>query len=80
MGGRQYFCGDSAGMIDITCNGDIRTIPENHTLLDLVAQLCLQEKRIAIEVNQNIVSRSRYPNTTLRAGDKVEIVHAIGGG
>jgi len=47
---------------------------------DLVAQLELAGKRIAIELNLEIVPRSAYANTLLEAGDRIEIVHAIGGG
>jgi sulfur carrier protein len=46
----------------------------------LVIQLGLADKRVAMEVNLEIIPRSRYGDQPLKDGDKVEIVHAIGGG
>jgi sulfur carrier protein len=50
------------------------------TIADLVAELGLAGKRIAVERNGEIVSRSRYAATTLDRGDRLEIVAAVGGG
>lgn len=50
------------------------------TVSALLEQLGLAEKRIAVELNEMIVPRSRHTETALNAGDQVEIVHAIGGG
>lgn len=64
----------------ITLNGEARQVPDNCTAARLIEELGLGGRRIAMEVNQEIVPRSRYAEQTLQAGDKVEIVHAIGGG
>jgi sulfur carrier protein len=64
----------------ITLNGEARQVPDNCTASRLIEELGLGGRRIAMEVNQEIVPRSRYAEQTLQAGDKVEIVHAIGGG
>jgi sulfur carrier protein len=49
-------------------------------VIQLIEQLSLQGTRIAVELNREIVPRSRYDATPLTSGDKVEIVQAIGGG
>ncbi|MCW8919573.1 MAG: sulfur carrier protein ThiS [Gammaproteobacteria bacterium] len=64
----------------ITLNGEARQVPDNCSAARLIEELGLAGRRVAMEVNQEIVPRSRYAEQTLQAGDKVEIVHAIGGG
>ncbi|MDY6890543.1 MAG: sulfur carrier protein ThiS [Pseudomonadota bacterium] len=66
--------------MQIQVNGELLEVAERSSLSDLVAQLELAGKRIAIELNLEIVPRSAYANTLLEAGDRIEIVHAIGGG
>lgn len=50
------------------------------TLLDLVQQLALEGKRFAIEVNQQIIPKSRLAETPISDHDHIEIIHAVGGG
>jgi len=64
----------------IYLNGEAREVPDNCSAACLVEELGLGGKRIAMEVNMEIVPRSGYDSHTLQEGDKVEIVHAIGGG
>ena len=64
----------------IQLNGEERQIPDNSTAQDLVELLALTGKRLAMEVNRDIVPRSQYAEHKLQEGDQVEIVHAIGGG
>ncbi|HHB12444.1 MAG TPA: sulfur carrier protein ThiS [Chromatiales bacterium] len=66
--------------MEILVNGEPRQVSEGTTAQDLVRSLGLEGKRLAVEVNREIVPRSRYPQHRLRPGDRVEIVHAIGGG
>ena len=66
--------------MNIYLNGEAREVPDNCSAAQLVDHLGLGGKRIAMEVNMEIVPRSSYPDHTLQADDKVEIVHAIGGG
>lgn len=66
--------------MQIQVNGEPLAVAPGSSLSDLVAQLELSGKRIAIELNLEIVPRSRYAETLLKEGDRVEIVHAIGGG
>lgn len=66
--------------IRILLNGESREIPTPMTVAGLIDLLGLAGKRIAVEVNEDIVPRSAHPTTSLQQDDRVEIVHAIGGG
>ena len=66
--------------MNIQLNGEAREIPDNSTAQDLIEQLGLSGKRLAMELNREIVPRSSYTSTPLNNGDEIEIVHAIGGG
>ena len=66
--------------MNILLNGENHEIPEACTAATLVEQLNLAGKRIAMEVNLDIVPRSEYASHQLNDGDRVEIVNAIGGG
>ena len=60
-------------------NGDTLSLDGN-TIADLVTQLELTGRRLAVEVNREIVQKSQHANFALNEDDVVEIVHAIGGG
>lgn len=64
----------------ILLNGELRPVTGGLAIAALIEELGLTGKRIAVEINQDIVPRSAHATTRLREGDKVEIVHAIGGG
>ncbi|MDF9435447.1 sulfur carrier protein ThiS [Chromohalobacter israelensis] len=64
----------------IQLNGERREFASELTVSELVDQLALTGRRIAVEVNEEIVPRSQHAETRLTTGDCVEIVHAIGGG
>lgn len=66
--------------MEIILNGEPLNLPNDSTVQDLVDRLELNRQRLAVEVNLEIVSRGRYQEHRLQSGDKVEIVHAIGGG
>lgn len=66
--------------MEITVNGEARTVPGGYTALDLVESLDLGGRRIAMEVNREIVPRSEYASFRFSEGDRVEVVQAIGGG
>ena len=67
--------------MQLTVNGTPRNFERPvDTVADLVRELCLEGKRIAVEHNGAIVPRSRYAETTVAPGDKLEIVGAVGGG
>jgi sulfur carrier protein len=64
----------------IVLNGDEEEVDGGTTLADLVAASGLAGKRVAIEINREIVPRSDYARRALAPGDRVEVVNAIGGG
>jgi len=64
----------------IILNGEPYDIEPDTTVSQLVEQLGLAGKRLAVEIDREIVSRSAYPETYLCEGMRLEIVHAIGGG
>lgn len=66
--------------MDIQLNGQPRSVPEQSTVTTLLQEEGLAERRVAVEVNGEIVPRGQHPSHPLRAGDRVEIVHALGGG
>lgn len=61
-------------------NAEPRSFPDGLTLSALVAQLGMKADRVAVELNLEIVPRERWEGTTLKDGDKLEIVHFVGGG
>jgi len=63
----------------IIVNGDRRTVSDQCTIADLLQKLDISG-RLAVEVNEEIVARSRFEAYCLQSNDRVEIVHAIGGG
>ena len=66
--------------MEIQVNDETREVPENVSLQQLIANLNLAPERIAIEVNHDVVRRAHWPSTVLKEGDRVEIVHFVGGG
>lgn len=67
-------------MISIRLNGDDHTLEAGTHVAQLIEKLGLTGRRIAVEVNEEIVPRSQLAQTLLSDGDQVEVVHAIGGG
>ena len=67
-------------MIELTVNGARKQLHKSETVADLIIELDIAGKRLAIERNGDIVPRSAYPATLLHADDKLEIVVAVGGG
>jgi thiamine biosynthesis protein ThiS len=66
--------------INITINGEPKPIAATTTVTALVAQLELTAQRLAIELNRDILPRTQWAETMLNDGDKLEIVHFVGGG
>ncbi|MBI5286671.1 MAG: sulfur carrier protein ThiS [Deltaproteobacteria bacterium] len=64
----------------ITVNGEERTFSEGVTLKGLLEVLNIRPQGIAVELNLEIVPKSRYGGTTMRDGDRLEIVRMVGGG
>lgn len=66
--------------MQIQVNGDAMELPDEATVAVLIDRLALAGKRLAVEVNEGIVPRSQHAGFSLSEGDRVEVVHAIGGG
>ena len=64
----------------IQLNGDPYEIDRGINLNELLNKLKIQKKKVAIEVNGEIIEKKKYPNLILNKDDKVEIVKFIGGG
>lgn len=67
-------------MFELQVNGDLIQVPDPTTVTSLLGILELQDRKVAVEVNREIIPRSQHTSHRLGAGDQVEIVHAIGGG
>ena len=66
--------------IALSVNGELMQVAAGLTLAQLIGQLELDTRKVAVERNLEIVPRSAYATTGLEAGDRLEIVHFIGGG
>jgi thiamine biosynthesis protein ThiS len=66
--------------VQLTVNGETRTFSGVADVAGLVAALGLDTKKVAVERNLEIVPRSAYQKTPIADGDRIEIVHFIGGG
>ena len=66
--------------IKIKLNGKLKRIDENTTLLKIIKYFKIPLKKVAIELNQEIVDKKKIKYINLKQNDKVEIVHFIGGG
>ena len=66
--------------IKIKVNGKVKTVLNNSKLYDLLKNLNIPIKKVAIELNQEIIDKKRTSNIKLKKNDKIEIVHFIGGG
>ncbi len=64
----------------VELNGEPKELAEGTTLLSLVEQLALAPERVAVELNRDVVRRADWPATRLHDGDRVEVVHFVGGG
>lgn len=64
----------------ILLNGEVKVLNAAPTVAQLLNDLGLTERRVAVEVNQEIVPRSRHAAHQLRDDDRVEVVYAVGGG
>lgn len=71
---------NQATTIAVHVNGEVRSVPEGSAVADLLAALGATGKRVAVERNGEIVPRSQHAGTRLAAGDRIEVVIAVGGG
>ena len=66
--------------IKIKVNGKFKSVTENYKISDLVKELKIPLKKVAIELNQEIIDKKKFSKIALKKDDKMEIVHFIGGG
>jgi sulfur carrier protein len=66
--------------MEVLINGKTEQLPDGISAAELIEQLGLANERLAMEVNREIVPRSRFDSHCFNPGDKIEIVRAIGGG
>lgn len=69
-----------AAPIDVHVNGEPRTLPAGLTLTGILEHLELDPRKVAVERNLEIAPRSGYDAIKIEAGDRLEIVHFVGGG
>ncbi|MCF7821004.1 MAG: sulfur carrier protein ThiS [Mariprofundaceae bacterium] len=65
--------------MNIQLNGEQKEI-EAATIGELVIELGLEKRTVAVEQNLEVVPKSKYADTVIEAGDRIEVVHMIGGG
>lgn len=66
--------------MELTVNGERRTVPDQVTVAQLLEALGLPRERVAVEVNLDVVPRAEHPSRRLSPGDRVEVVSFVGGG
>jgi sulfur carrier protein len=64
----------------LTINGEERVFDDAPTLASLIEKLGMKQDRVAVELNRDIVQREQWATTVLASGDRLEIVHFVGGG
>jgi len=67
-------------MLSIEVNGEKRQIQKEATVADLLADIGIGGRRVAVERNRDILARDRYESTLIQEGDVYEIVEFVGGG
>lgn len=65
--------------MEIIVNGEARTVTPI-SMLELLRSLDIDPRRVAVELNHDILPKGEYESTVLNAGDRIEIVHFVGGG
>ncbi len=66
--------------LDIQVNGEPTQVAAGATLADLIEELALGCRKIAVAVNRDVVPRSNFSNHSIEAADQIEILEAVGGG
>jgi sulfur carrier protein len=66
--------------MELFINGNTREFSEPLSLLSLIQQLGMKPDRVAVELNRDVVAQENWEKTNLTQGDRLEIVHFVGGG
>jgi thiamine biosynthesis protein ThiS len=69
-----------ATALEIWVNGEVRQVPSETTVAELVTASGRDPRTVAVELNGEILARQRYSETLLGAGDRLEVVHFVQGG
>lgn len=64
----------------VIINGEEHNLEKETSVTDLVGKFSLKKESVAVELNLNIVKKDKYDATFVKEGDKIEIVHFVGGG
>ena len=67
-------------LMQVIVNGEQRELPEGTTALQMLETLKVQPERVVVELNLTILKRAQLPGAVLKEGDRVEIIHFVGGG
>ncbi len=67
-------------MIGVVVNGEAREVQEGASLRDLLDELTIGTRGVAVELNREIVPKGSHDTTVLKEGDKVEVIQMVGGG
>ena len=66
--------------VDVTVNGKQATIPSGQTIHGYLASRGFHDRMVVVELNGQIIRRAAFDTATISAGDRIEIVHFVGGG
>ncbi len=66
--------------MQISLNGEKKAVPDGLTISGLLEHLNIQQQRVAVELNLEIVKKDRYAATAVKDGDSLEVVSFMGGG
>ena len=67
-------------VMQIVLNGETREVSSGLSLAELLTLFELPDNRVAVELNRQVIRRADWPTTQVRADDKVEVIHFVGGG
>ena len=68
------------GVLALVVNGEAQSVPAPCSVADLLVRLGLESRRVAVAVERNVIPRSTFETHRLAAGDRIEILEAVGGG
>ena len=71
---------EPVAQVDVSVNGEVREVRAGATLGDLLRELGLAGRRVAVAVNRSVVPRASVETRTIAPGDRIEILEAVGGG
>ena len=66
--------------MNVLINGESREVPDSVNLTALLELFSLPSQRVAVELNRNVVRRADWVSVTVTEGDKIEVIHFVGGG